>query len=58
MFIQTYPTNANMDYALYLKGYINCNNDNGADGALVKQDLSEQDQKAYVMLMLHLPEVC
>ncbi len=28
-FITTYPTNSNMDYALYLKGYVNYKNDNG-----------------------------
>jgi outer membrane protein assembly factor BamD len=45
MFIRTYPTNANMDYALYLKGYINYYNDNGLMARFSKQDLSERDPK-------------
>lgn len=44
-FISTYPTNANMDYALYLKGYINYKNDNGLLSRFTKQDLSERDPK-------------
>jgi len=50
-FINTYPTNANMDYALYLKGYINYKNDNGLLSRFTRQDLSERDpqgvQEAY-----------
>jgi outer membrane protein assembly factor BamD len=45
LFIRTYPTNANMDYALYLKGYINYYNDNGLMASLSRQDLSERDPK-------------
>lgn len=45
MFIKTYPTNPNMDYALYLKGYINYYNDNGLLSRFSKQDLSERDPK-------------
>ena len=45
MFIRTYPTNVNMDYALYLKGYINYYNDNGLMARFSKQDLSERDPK-------------
>lgn len=45
LFIRTYPTNANMDYALYLKGYINYYNDNGLLSSFSKQDLSERDPK-------------
>ncbi len=45
LFIRTYPTNANMDYALYLKGYINYYNDNGLLSRFSKQDLSERDPK-------------
>ncbi len=45
MFIRTYPTNVNMDYALYLKGYINYYNDNGLLSRFSKQDLSERDPK-------------
>ena len=42
-FINTYPTNANVDYALYLKGYINYKNDNGLLSNFTGQDLSERD---------------
>lgn len=45
LFIKTYPTNQNMDYALYLKGYINYYNDNGLLSRFSKQDLSERDPK-------------
>lgn len=45
MFIKTYPTNVNMDYALYLKGYINYYNDNGLMSRFSHQDLSERDPK-------------
>ena len=45
MFIRTYPTNSNMDYALYLKGYINYCNDNGLLARFSRQDLSERDPK-------------
>ena len=44
-FISTYPTNTNMDYALYLKGYINYKNDNGLLSRFTGQDLSERDPK-------------
>lgn len=42
-FIRTYPTNDSMDYALYLKGYINFKNDKGLLSWLSRQDLSERD---------------
>ncbi len=45
-FIITYPTSNNMDYALYLKGYINYKNDNGLLSNITKQDLSERDPKS------------
>ncbi len=45
-FIKTYPTNPNMDYALYLKGYINYKNDNGLLSRFTGQDLSERDPKS------------
>ncbi len=44
-FIKTYPTNTNMDYALYLKGYINYKNDNGLLSGFTGQDLAERDTK-------------
>jgi len=45
-FMDTYPTNSNMDYALYLKGYINYKNDNGLLSRFTGQDLSERDPKS------------
>jgi outer membrane protein assembly factor BamD len=45
-FITTYPTNVNMDYALYLKGYINYKNDNGLMSRFSGQDLSERDPRS------------
>jgi len=45
-FISTYPTNINMDYALYLKGYINYKNNNGFMSRFSGQDLSERDPKS------------
>ena len=45
-FISTYPTNNNMDYALYLKGYINYKNDNGLLSRFSGQDLSERDPRS------------
>jgi outer membrane protein assembly factor BamD len=44
-FITTYPTNVNMDYALYFKGYINYKNDNGLLSGFTGQDLAERDPK-------------
>lgn len=44
-FISTYPTNINMDYALYLKGFIHYKNDNGLLSRFTKQDLAERDPK-------------
>ena len=44
-FIRTYPANANIDYALYLKGYINYKNDNGLLSKYSRQDISERDPK-------------
>ncbi len=44
-FIKTYPTNTNMDYAFYLKGYINYKNDNGLLSSFTGQDLAERDPK-------------
>ncbi len=44
-FIRTYPANPNVDYALYLKGYINYKNDNGLLSKYTMQDISERDPK-------------
>jgi len=45
-FIRLYPTSAQLDYAFYLKGLINFNEDMSLIGGLGGQDLSERDQKA------------
>jgi outer membrane protein assembly factor BamD len=45
-FIKLHPASAAMDYALYLKGLVNFNDNLGMFGTLSRQDLSERDQKA------------
>ncbi len=45
-FEKLHPSSAAIDYALYLKGIINFNDDLGLFGKLAGQDLSERDQKA------------
>ena len=45
-FIKLHPTSAALDYALYLQGLINFNDDLGILGNLSRQDLSERDQQA------------
>ena len=45
-FIKLHPTSAALDYALYLQGLINFNDNLGLLGALSRQDLSERDQQA------------
>jgi outer membrane protein assembly factor BamD len=45
-FIKQHPTSPAMDYALYLKGLVNFNEDLGLLGFLGQQDLAERDQKA------------
>jgi outer membrane protein assembly factor BamD len=45
-FIKLHPASPALDYALYLKGIINFNDDLGIFGFIAKQDLSERDQKA------------
>ena len=45
-FIKQYPNNQHVDYAYYLKGLINFNEDLGLLGGVVKQDLSERDPNA------------
>ncbi len=42
-FMTIYPTNDNMDYALYLKGFVNYSNDSGLLSRFTGQDLSERD---------------
>ncbi|MBS7807932.1 outer membrane protein assembly factor BamD [Variovorax sp. PCZ-1] len=45
-FKKLHPASAGMDYALYLQGLINFNDNLGIFGFLAKQDLSERDQNA------------
>lgn len=45
-FIKQYPNNPHVDYAYYLKGLVNFNEDLGLLGNISKQDLSERDPKA------------
>lgn len=45
-FIRLYPTSDKLDYAYYLKGLINFNDEQGALARLGGQDLSERDLKA------------
>lgn len=44
-FIKQYPNNAHVDYAYYLKGLINFNEDLGYLGNIVQQDLADRDPK-------------
>jgi outer membrane protein assembly factor BamD len=44
--MKLHPASPAMDYALYLKGVINFNDDLGMFAFLTRQDLSERDQKA------------
>ncbi len=45
-FMKLHPASPALDYALYLKGTINFNDDLGMFSAISRQDLSERDQKA------------
>lgn len=45
-FIKLHPASPAIDYALYLKGIVNFNDNLGLFGSLTRQDLSERDQKA------------
>lgn len=45
-FMKLHPASPAMDYALYLKGLVNFNDNLGIFGLLSGQDLSERDQKA------------
>jgi outer membrane protein assembly factor BamD len=45
-FIKLHPASPALDYALYLKGVVNFNDDLGVLSFLSRQDLSERDQKA------------
>ncbi len=45
-FIKLHPTSAVLDYALYLQGLVNFNDNLGFLGNLARQELSERDQQA------------
>lgn len=45
-FIKLHPNHPNVDYAYYLKGLVNFNEDLGLLGYVAQQDLSERDPKA------------
>jgi outer membrane protein assembly factor BamD len=45
-FIKLHPASSAIDYALYLKGIVNFNDNLGVFSFLSRQDLSERDQKA------------
>ena len=45
-FIKLHPTSPAFDYALYLKGLVNFNDNLGILGSFARQDLSERDQQA------------
>jgi len=45
-FIKLHPASPALDYALYLKGIVNFNDDLGMFSGLTRQDMAERDQKA------------
>jgi outer membrane protein assembly factor BamD len=45
-FMKQHPASTAIDYALYLKGIINFNDDLGVFSFITRQDISERDQKA------------
>jgi len=45
-FIKLHPASPALDYALYLKGIVNFNDNLGVFGFIARQDLAERDQKA------------
>jgi len=45
-FMKLHPASPALDYALYLKGIINFNDDLGMFASITRQDLAERDQKA------------
>ena len=45
-FIKLHPTSPALDYAFYLQGLVNFNDNLGILGSLAQQDLSERDQQA------------
>lgn len=45
-FIKLHPASPALDYALYLRGIINFNEDLGLFSSIIRQDLAERDQQA------------
>lgn len=45
-FIRLHPNHPNVDYAYYLKGLVNFNEDQGLLGFISRQDMTERDPKA------------
>ena len=45
-FIKLHPSSPALDYALYLKGLVNFNDDSGFLSGISRQDVSERDQQA------------
>ena len=45
-FVRLHPASSALDYALYLKGLVNFNDNLGLFSSWIRQDLSERDQKA------------
>jgi outer membrane protein assembly factor BamD len=45
-FLKLHPASPALDYALYLKGIVNFNDDLGLFSGITRQDLAERDQKA------------
>lgn len=45
-FIKLHPSSPGLDYAMYLQGLVNFNDNLGILGSLARQDLSERDQQA------------
>lgn len=45
-FMKLHPASPALDYALYLKGLVNFNDDLGMFSAITRQDLAERDQQA------------
>jgi len=56
-FIKLNPSSPAMDYALYMKGIVNFNEDLGLFGRLAGQDISERDQQAARDAMLAFSQV-
>lgn len=56
-FIKLHPNHPNVDYAYYLKGLANFNEDLGYLGKIIEQDLSERDPRAARDAFLAFKEV-